>query len=99
MYGHPWAYDSLTPCKNGVWGQDREGDGLCRTDQFSTQTRQDLLGLEVMVLTSTPRVNFLENPFNLGGTWGVTFNGCGFSFGGNEGLLKLTVVTDGCTIL
>lgn len=52
-----------------------------------------------MVLTSTHWVNLLENPFNIGGTWGVTFNGCGFSFGGNEGLLKLTVVTDGCTIL
>lgn len=52
-----------------------------------------------MVPTSTHWVNLLESPFNIGRTWGVTFNGCGFSFGGNEGLLKLTVVTDGCTIL
>lgn len=75
------------------------GDGLCCTAEFSTQARQGLFGLEVVVLTSTNCVSDSENPFNIEGDMGVTVNGHGFSFGGDEDVLTLTVVTDSCTNL
>lgn len=40
-----------------------------------------------------------ENPFNIEGDMGVTVNGHGFSFGGDEDVLTLAVVTDSRTNL
>lgn len=75
------------------------GEGLYCTAQFSTQACQGLFGPEVTVLTSINCVSDSENPFNIEGDMGVTVNGHGFSFGGDEDVLTLAVVTDSRTNL